>query len=84
MPTYVKKTRKAPRVFVGVARQDWAALINKLTRAGYPKNQIALGVNCTREMIYSMLKGHTPPWDIGQGILALVATIEKGNQDGQD
>ena len=69
---YVKKTKAAPRVFGLVPQHNWADLILELNRAGYPKNQIALGCNCTREMIYSMLKGHTPPWDIGQAVLVMI------------
>jgi hypothetical protein len=70
---YTRKTKTAPRVHRDIERPDWTAVINGLIKAGYPKNQIALAANCTREMVYSMLRGNTPPWDVGAAVLRLAA-----------
>lgn len=75
---YVRKTKEAPRIWVNVARPDWAALINELVRFGYPKQQIAMATNSSKEMVYAMHRGSTPPWDIGQAVLALVEVARAG------
>ena len=72
---YVRKTHTAPLVCQQIVEPDWAAMIRELNRAGYAKRQIALATDSTREIIYSMLRGNTPPWHVGAALLLLVETV---------
>lgn len=75
--TYVRTTKTAPRVFMDIKEPDWPAIIKKLNAMGYAKLQIALAANCTREWVYAMSRGRTPPWDVGAAVLKLVEVAEK-------
>lgn len=72
---YIRKTRTAPLVCRQIVEPDWAALIRELNRAGYAKRQIALATGSSREWIYAMLRGSTPPWHVGAALLLLVETV---------
>lgn len=75
---YARKTKTAPRVHREVTEPDWPAMINELVRSGYAKMQIALAANTTREWVYAMLRGTTPPWDVGVSVLRLVDVSRSG------
>ena len=72
---YVRKTRTAPLVCQQIVEPDWAGMIRDLNRRGYAKRQIALAIDSTREAVYSMLRGNTPPWHVGAALLLLHETV---------
>lgn len=74
---YIRKTKRAPRVYKDLEEPDWAALVNELVRHGYSKLSIATACNCSREWIYAMMKGRTPFWNTGQCLIKLVMNIRE-------
>ena len=78
---YVRKTRTAPLVCRQIVEPDWAAMIRDLNRRGYAKRQIALAIDSTREVVYSMLRGNTPPWHVGAALLLLHQTVRSGSDE---
>ena len=78
---YVRKTRTAPLVCQQVVEPDWAALVRDINRRGYAKRQVAVAIGSTREVVYSMLRGNTPPWNVGAALLLLHETVRsEGNE----
>lgn len=78
---YVRKTKTAPLVSRQIVEPDWAGMVRELNRRGYAKGQVALAAGCTREMVYSMLRGNTPPWTIGAALLLLHETVRSESDE---
>lgn len=74
---YVRKTRTAPLVCQQVVEPDWAALVRDINRRGYAKRQVAVAIGSTREVVYSMLRGNTPPWNVGAALLLLHEIVRR-------
>lgn len=78
---YIRKTRTAPLVCQQIVEPDWAGMIRDLNRRGYAKRQIALAIDSTREVVYSMLRGNTPPWNVGAALLLLHETVRSESDE---
>lgn len=78
---YVRKTRTAPLVCQQVVEPDWAEMVADLNRRGYAKRQVAVAIGSTREVVYSMLRGNTPPWHVGAALLLLYETVRSESNE---
>lgn len=78
---YARKTRPAPLVCRQIVEPDWAALVMDLNRRGYAKRQIALAIDSTRGVVYSILRGNTPTWNVGAALLLLHETVRRESDE---
>ena len=74
---YVRKLKSAPRIDP-VEIPDFPAIAWEMVKAGYPKMQIALQADITREKLYSLLKGrYEPTYREGSMLLKLNQVIKE-------
>lgn len=57
---YERKIKQLPQVSADTP-PDWVALLRGMTSKGYPKSQIAMRTQMTREKFYAILAGRATP-----------------------